>query len=911
MTLSEEQQAMRRFLNLFGSRRRRMESDLDRELRYHMERRVRDLTDSGLGESEARRQAAIEFGGIAQVQEEVRDAWFSRWLDDCGRDVRYAVRTLLRSPGFTATSVLSLALGIGASAAVFSLFDQALLRLLPVKEPERLVLLDWKGSFLGGGWGSGNLMSYPLCRDLQEQKQFFDGVFCRHPAEVMLSTGQQPRPVGAEIVSGTYFPVLGVRPELGRLIDESDNLQPGAHPVIVLSYDYWKNNLGGVPDIVGRKVLVNNHPMTVIGVAAAGFRGMDIGEVPALWIPAMMKRQATPYWDQLMNRRVRWMHAFGRLKPGISAQQAKTGLQPWFKSMLEADTRREGFPQVTAEQRRNFLGSTIDVVPAAQGRSDFRREMDQPLWVLMMGTLLLLLLASVNVANLLLARGVARAREVTTRFALGASRARVTSQLVIDGLLIALAGGLLGLFTAPFVSKVLISFLPQDIAGVDLSARMDHRVFLLAFLASTVAGCLCGLAPALQLGRLSLISSLKDRSAIAAGGSIRLRRLLVVCQMAFTLILLVGAGLFVRTLAQLYTKGPGFATSNLLMFSVSPLRTGYNAANARQVIRDLLPKLHQTPGVESAAVASHDLLAGGSWGETLTIDLNGRTVTDRSVQGMWVSPGFFSTLGTHIIMGRDFNPREPEAPGTEAGSRSVIVNERFAKRYFGNRSPIGYRIGLGNRPNTTTNIEIVGVVRDFNYLNLREEYEHVFFPFRESAGGTFYVRARGKPESAFASMRAAVAQIDPALPLLSLRTIDDQMDRSLMTERILASLSSGFAAIALLLSVVGLYGVISFIAAHRTQEIGIRMALGATRRSAVWLITREALIMIGSGVAIALPCVWALSRFVEAQLFGVRAVDGPTIAGASVLLVLVALGSAMLPAWRAASVSPTRALHYE
>jgi predicted permease len=902
---------MRRLLNLFGSRRRRMEQHLDRELRYHLERRVHDLIASGSGESEACRQAAIEFGGVAQVQEEVRDAWFSRWLDDLGRDLRYAVRTLLRSPGFTATAVFSVALGIGASAAIFSLFDQVLLRLLPVKEPERLVLLDWKGTTLTGGWGTGNLMPYPLCRDLQEQTQFFDGAFCRHPTEVMFSAGQQPGPVGAEIISGSYFPVLGVRPELGRLIDQSDDLQPGAHPVVVLSHDYWKNNLGGAPDIVGRKVLVNNYPMTVIGVAAAGFRGMDIGEVPALWIPAMMKRQATPHWDHLMNRRVRWMHVFGRLKPGVSAEQAKAGLQPWFKSMLEADTQREGFPQVTAEQRRSFLASTIDVTPAAQGRSDFRREMDRPLWVLMMGTLLLLLLACVNVANLSLARGVARTREVTTRIALGASRGRITSQLLIDGLLVALTGGLLGLLAAPFISKVLISFLPQDIAGVDLSARMDHRVFLLAFLASTVGGCLCGLAPALQLGRLSLISSLKDRSVIAAGGGIRLRKLLVVCQMAFTLILLVGAGLFVRTLSQLYAKGPGFAANSLIMFGVSPLRIGYTAASARQVIRDLLPKLQQTPGVESAAVASHDLLTGGSWGDILTIEVNGRTVTDRSVIGMWVSPGFFSTLGAQIIIGTGFNSQEPENPGTEAGSRSVIVNERFARRYFGDRSPIGYRVGLGNRPNTITNIEIVGVVRDFSYLNLREEREHVFFPFRESAGGTFYVRARGKAESAFASIRAAVAQIDPAVPPLSLRTIEDQMDRSLMTERMLASLSSGFGAIALLLSVVGLYGVISFVAAHRTQEIGIRMALGATRRSAVWLIARDALVMVGTGIAVAIPCIWALSRFVEAQLFGVRTVDGPTIAAASTLLALVGLGAATLPAWRAASVSPTEVLRYE
>jgi len=895
--------------NLVG--RDRLETTLDAELRGYLEEVMERKIRQGILPAEARRQALLEAGGLDQVKEQVRDTWLGTGIETTIRDIRYAVRTLVRSPGFTATAVLSLTLGIGASAAIFSLFDQVLLRLLPVREPEQLVLLDWKGTTLTGGWGTGNLMPYPLFRDLQEQTtQVFDGVFCRHPTEVMLSTGQQPHPVWAEIISGSYFPALGVRPELGRLIDESDNLQPGAHPVIVLSYDYWKNNLGGAPDIVGRKVLLNNHPMTVIGVAAAGFHGMDIGEVPALWIPAMMKRQATPNWDHLMNRRVRWMHVFGRLRPGVSAEQGKAGLEPWFKSMLEQETRREGFPTVGDEHRRRFLASTLDVIPAPQGRSDFRRKMGQPLTVMMIGTLLLLTLACVNVANLLLARANARNREVTTRIALGASQGRIMSQLLVDGLLIALAGGALGLVTAPAISQILISFLPQSSAGLDLSARIDARVFLFAFLAITVAGCLCGLAPASQLRRASLITSLRDRSVTAASG-VRVRKLLVIFQIAFTVILLVGAGLFVQTLTQLYAKGPGFDASSLLMFSVNPLRVGYTAANAREVIRDLLPKLQQTPGVESAAAASHDLLAGGSWGDILTIELNGRTVTDRGVIGMWVSPGFFSTVGAKIIMGRDFNDQEPENPGTDARSRSAIVNERFTRRYFGDRSPIGYRVGHGDRPNTRTNIEIVGVVKDFSYLNLREEREHVFFPFRESPAGTFYVKARGKAESTFASIRAAVAQIDPALPLLSLRTVEDQMDQSLMTERMLASLSSGFGAIALLLSVVGLYGVISFVAAHRTQEIGIRMALGATRRSAVWLIARDALLMIGAGIAVALPCVWALSRFVEAQLFGVRAVDGPTIAAASALLALVALGAATLPAWRAASVSPTQALRYE
>ncbi|HEY2981503.1 MAG TPA: ABC transporter permease [Anaerolineales bacterium] len=886
-----------------------MEQDLDRELRYHLDRRAEDLMKSGLSETEARRQAAVEFGGVAQVQEEVRDTWIWRWLDDRSRDIRYAFRTLLRSPGFTATAVLSLALGIGANAAIFSLLDQVLLRVLPVKEPERLVLLDWKGNPVSVNWGSGNLLSYPLCRDLQELDQFFDGVFCRHPTSAYLLTGQQPEPVSIEIVSGSYFRVLGVRPELGRLIDDSDDLRPEAHPVVVLSYNYWKNRLGGAPDVVGRKVLVNNRPMTVIGIAPAIFRGVDLGQGPALWIPAMMKRQATPEFNELFNRRAFWMHVFGRLKPGISAERVKAGLQPWFKSMLEADAQREGFPRVSEEQRRRYLASTIDVIPAARGRSDLRSRLEEPLFVLMTGTVLLLLLACVNVASLFLARAAARNLELTTRLALGASRGRITWQLLADSMLIALGGGLLGFLAAPAVSQVLLSFLSDD-----LSARIDQRVFVFTFLVTVAVGALCGLVPAFQVSRIALISSLKERARIAASGGVRLRKALVVGQVAFTLILLIGAGLFVRTLERLQTKGPGFASGSLLMFRADPVSNGYSDSNATQVMRELLAKLKDVPGVERVAVANSHLLTGGTSSSSMTIQSDKRIVTDRAVHYMRVSPGFFSTLGAQLVAGRDFEERDlRDRNSKETGSRSIIVSESFARRYFGGSSPIGHRLGFGNRPGTAANIEIVGVVRGFSRRNLRDEIEQAFVPFwdRDSGDGTFYVKVLGKPEAAFASIRAAVAQVDPVLPIVNMVTLDDQIDQSLTTERMLATLSSGFGAIALLLSVVGLYGVMSFVVTRRTQEIGIRMALGATRSTAMWLVVRDAVVMIGAGTATALPCVWALGRLVEAQLFGVRAVDGLTIAAASSLLALVALGAAMLPAWRAASVSPTEALRFE
>jgi predicted permease len=399
---------------------------------------------------------------------------------------------------------------------------------------------------------------------------------------------------------------------------------------------------------------------------------------------------------------------------------------------------------------------------------------------------------------------------------------------------------------------------------------------------------------------------------MAAG--VGLRKVLVIGQMAFTLILLIGVGLFVQTLQHLQAKGPGFATSSLLMFRLDPISNGYSESDATRLMRELWRKLNELPGVERATVANAHLLTGGSSSTSMTIQSGERIVTDRAVHYMRVSPDFFATLGTQLVAGRYFEDRDLRDPKrTETGYRSVIVSETFARRYFGTRSPLGSRLGFGNRPGVVTNSEIIGVVRGFSRRNLRDDIEQAFFPFWDSnsAGGTFYVKVRGKPESAFAPIRAAVAQMDPALPVIELITLDGQIERSLATERMLATLSTGFGAIALTLSVVGLYGMMSFIVTRRTQEIGIRLALGATRSGVVWLIVRDALVMIAGGTALALPAAWLLRRLVETQLFGVSAVDGPTIAIAAALLALVALGAATLPSWRATLVSPTEALRPE
>jgi len=903
---------MKRLLNWF--RLRNLESDLDRELKYHIERRVSDLILSGLPEPKARRQATLELGGVTQVQEEVRDIWLTRWLRDFAYDLRFSARSFLRSPSFTATAVLSLALGIGATTAIYSLLDQVVRRALPVHEPERLVLIDWKGDQATvNAFGSYNLMSYPICRDLQVQERFFEGVLCRAAMTISLSTGGEHRLAAAEIVSGTYFSVLGVNPALGRLLTVDDDQAPGASPVVVLSYDFWKTQIGSAPDVVGRKVLVNQHPMTVVGVAAPAFRGIDVGEVPALWIPAAMSAQAIPGFNGMLDRRTKWMQMLGRLRPDVTLAQAQAGLQPWFKAMLEEDTRRAGFPRITAERRQRFLASTLEFTPAPQGHSVLRRRLSQPLWVLFAATAVLLGLACLNVAGLFLARGSARDREISTRLALGASRGRIGRQLLADGLLLASAGGSLGVVLAPLTMQALIAFLPRDAAANALQSVIDTRLLLFAFLVSVAAGVLTGFAPAVQAGRGSLISSLRERGGTAFGG-LRLRRIIVTAQIAFTLILVIGAALFVRTLAGLMAKGPGFDTSSLISFGIHPLRNGYSPSEATRLVRRIHDEIRASRSTQASAVARIQLLTGGSWNNLMTIQTSQRIITDREVHLNAISPGFFATLGTRIVAGRHFDERD-SLPVSEGGQRVAIVNEAFVKRYFGGRNPLGARIDYGTGPDVRPDIEVIGVVANISYRGVREEREQAYFPIGRSEGfyegANFYVRVHGTSEAGFQSIRTILRNADPALPINYLRTLDEQVSRSLNTERMLAALSGSFGTLALLLSLVGLYGVMSFVVTQRTREIGIRVALGATRFATVWLVLRDALVMIAAGIAIALPCVWALGRLIESQLYDVKSTDPATIAVAALILCTAALGAALIPAHRASAVNPTDALRFE
>jgi putative ABC transport system permease protein len=898
-------------------RRDALEHSLDRELQYHLDRRIDDLVQTGVPEAEARRRARLELGGPMQVREEVRDVWLTRWLRDFVYDLRFSARSFLRSRSFTAAAVASLAIGIGATTAIYSLVDQVMLQALPVRAPERLVLIDWRGDPVATGFGSWNLMSYPLCRDLQLHDQLFDGVLCRAATTVTLSTDGGPEPTAVEIVSGTYFAVLGVGPALGRVLVADDDQVAGADPVVVLAYDFWRTRLGGDPAVVGRTVLINQHPATVVGVAAPTFRGIDVGEVPALWMPASMSSQAIPGFDQLMDRRTRWMQVLGRLKPDVTRARAETALQPWFKAMLDDDLRRPGFPRVTPERRQRFLASRLELTPAAQGHSSMRRRLAQPLWVLFAATGVLLGLACLNVAGLFVARGSARDREIRTRLALGASRGRIGRQLVADSLLVALAGGVCGVALAPLAMRALIAFLPRETAATALHARADARLLAFALAVSVAAGVVCGLVPAWQTGRDSLVASLRERGG--TGTSARLRKVIVAAQFALSLMLVIAAVLFARTLIGLLAKGPGFDTTSLVSFGIEPRRIGYAPLDASRLVFRIHDEVRAAPTTEAAAVARFPLLTGGSWNNQMTIQSDRRITTDREVNLNAITPGFFATLGARIVSGRDFDDRDARADGAP-GPRAAIVNEAFVARYLAGRNPLGTLVCLGSGPDAQPNITVVGVVATFSYRGLREESEQLFFPMLDGVGGNsygvdvggnFYVRVRGTPGQAAQAIRSIVHDADPALPITDFRTVDEQVGRSLNTERLLATLCGAFGALALLLSLVGLTGVMSFLVTQRTREIGIRMALGARGAAAVWLVLRDAVVMIAGGAAIALPCIGALGRVVESQLFGVTATDPITIGATTVLLAAVALVAALVPACGAATVNPTDALRAE
>jgi predicted permease len=827
-------------------------------------------------------------------------------------DLRYALRGIRRAPLFTSVAILSLALGIGANTAIFTLMDQLMLRKLPIRAPEQLVMLIQHGPHNGSNMGP-RMHSYPIYQDFQQKAEPFSEVLCRRLAQASVAIDGHTERVDAEMVSGNYFSMLGVKAAAGRLFrpEEDDRVFRG-HPVVVLSYDYWVTRFARDPNAIGKKILVSNYPMTIIGVSAPGFSGLDPAVSPQIRVPVLMEPTMTPEWSWMNpgSRRARWVQVFARLKPGYTAASAQPAVQTLFHQVREYEATLPEARDWSAYSRQQFLKEgTVTLEPAATGYSELRNNFSKALVVLMCMVGLVLLIACANVANLLIAKAFARQKEIAVRLSIGATRWDLVRQLLMESVVLSAAGGAIGVLLAFAMTRGLLTLIPAEENPLLIQPSPDSRILLFTLGLTLVTALLFGLVPALRASRPDLWSTLKDAVAPKGGmvGSLFLRKGLVAAQVALSFLLLFGAGLFVRSLQNLRATNTGFRDmDNLITFQVSPALNGYDAVRTVHFYDELLARLRAVPGVKSGALATVPLLAGGEWDNSTQVEgYKAKDGEDMQAFMNALSPGYFDTMGIPLLEGRDFDQRD-----IRKDAKVAIVNEHFARHFFGDRSPIGRHIGQGRRGQL--DIEIVGMVADTLYEGPREGVRRqAFLPNWGNNGVAFYVRGNLQSSALYGAIRGEVRRLDPSMPLYQLKTLGRQLDETLLTERLIALLSAGFGLLATLLATIGLYGVMAFVVARRTKELGLRMALGAARTNVLWLVMREVLTLLAIGLAVGIPAAVALGSLVANQLYGIHARD-PWIAAASVV-VLAAVGAVagMIPATRASRIDPILALRYE
>ena len=826
-------------------------------------------------------------------------------------NLRILLRGLARTPLFAAVAILSLALGIGANTAMFSLINQVLLRTLPVRNPHELVYLyspgPWQGSMSDDESG-GPSFSYPMFRELEKAQTPFVGLAAARSNSVSLAYKNNASHGTARLISGNYFDLLGVRPAIGRLFTADDDRTPGAHPVAVLSHGYWTLRFGADIGVLNQTILVNGFPMTIVGVTQKGFTSERLGSPPDVYVPITMQKDLTPERDGLSDRQYAWISLFGRLKPGVTQERAEVEINVPYAAQVEQDIQLLRNPRPDFLQR--FKARRITLKPGQYGRGGLREEVRVPLLLLLGMTLLVLLIACANVANLQLARGAARTREVAVRLAMGASRIQLVRQLLWESCVLAIAGGVLGLLTAHWTLRAILAGIPaaRGMQGF-LTTEFDARVLLFCLGLSVLTGMLFGLFPALQASKPDLTSSLKDQAGQISStrAANAFRKTLVTAQVAFSLLLLISGGLFAKTLIKLARADLGIRVDHLITFSILPKLSRYTDQRIVQLHEQLTDRLAAIPGVMLVSSADVPAIAGGSWSTSISVEGYTPTSNDGvSSHVNQVGADYFRSMGMALIAGREFTRSD-----NAAAPKVAIVNEAFVKRFLPNQNPLGRHILRGKDNNMT----IVGVVKDAKYSSIREEPPSTFYPALQQSTRWFqlhfYLRTAVPPETIGHLIQREVAALDPNLPIRDLKTMETQLEENTFAERLFSVLTGTFAGLATVLAAIGLYGVLAFNVARRTREIGIRMALGAESGHVRGLVVREVGLMLAIGTAAGAGLAAAAGKLVQSILYEMKPWDVSVYGAAALLLWLVALGAAYIPARRATTVDPMVALRYE
>ena len=894
----------------------RKQSDFDAEIEAHIALEADRLKEEGFNEQEARAAARRAFGNVTQAQEQFYESNHWRWWDELRQDSRYGLRQLLRTPAFTLVAIVTLALGIGANTAIFSLTDQILLRTLPVPDPQQLVVLRSPGPQNGHCWSDidncAQSFSYPMYKALREHSPVFSGLLAYRGIDVNVSGHGTTESAHGVLVSGNYFQTLEIQPALGRLLTANDETASGANTVAVLSYGYWSRQFGADPSIVNQSLVVNGIPLTVVGVAHKGFNGIQIGETPDIFIPVTMKLQMMPTEGHPLEARDDfWLPVAGRLKPGNPRVEAQASLQSMYAALLDEDAKIRG--AFSPEGFKRYTSKPLLLITGAHGRLVLQHDAKEPLLVLMSMVGLVLLIACANLAGLLVVRGEARQREMAVRLAMGARRMRLIRQLLTESLLIGVAGGAAGIALASWGMRAMVHAFPPGQGMLGLASSLDYRVLWFAIALTLATSILFGLAPALRATDVDVHSDLKEQgSRVSEGRSgVGLRKALIVAQVSLTAVLLAGAGLFARTLANLEHSDLGVNAGHVLQFSVSPDLNGNTPAQTLQFADRARREIAGLPGVGSVSISTIRMFSDDDMGFNITPQ--GYPMAhdeDTNVRATYIGPNYFPTLGIPIVAGREFT----EADGA-TNYKVCIINEKLAQRFFAGRNPIGLHIAQGAGTNVHPDIEIVGIVANSKWDNPRSDVvPFMYMPYSQEprlGALTFYVRTDREPEPMAATLRSVIKRLDPNLPVNDMRAIAAQIRDSMFDARLVATLSVSLALVAALMAALGLYGVLSYIVVRRTREIGVRMALGGQRSDILRLVIGQGLWLTVLGGVIGTFVALISSQWVASLLYGITARDPATFLTVSVLLAMVSGLACYLPARRATKVDPIVSLRYE